>query len=268
MTDTLSLPTGKTGFSGLGDAGFVNAPLDPDLARLPNLNPIGPVLTPFQAPASKPFGGLVANGSLGLTGDVPSFVDLDGLSLTDRFAAGTQFEGTLQAAENALSVQNGALALDGDAALGAGLSTRELAVFQRSLTVTNSLILSGDLQLGAGAVLIGLNPLLASLTVINTTVKGKTFTLTVDPGFFGTKITLSTDLVDLIVKLLAAGSAAAAVAAALQTAGVITAPSAVVTGLISAIAALGAATLALLDFGNGICVYQTYFPPTFTPFPA
>ncbi len=66
---------------------------------------------------------------------------------------------------------------------------------------------------------------------------------------------------------MAVAGGAAAVLAALQAAGIITAPSAAVTGLIAAIIGLGAAVLTALDFCNG--VYITFptggLPPVATP---
>ena len=96
--------------------------------------------------------------------------------------------------------------------------------------------------------------LFGDITYIDKTINGERYILRSESKWYGTRWYISKPLLNKIIQLMAVAGGALGVAAGLQAAGIITAPSAVVTGLIAAIIGLGAAVLVFLDFCNGVYI--------------
>jgi len=129
------------------------------------------------------------------------------------------------------------------------------------------LIAERSIQLAYGLAIKTLNPAFLSYTVIDKTIGTERYILKVETKWYGTRWYINKALLNKICELLAVGAGVAGVLAALQAAGIITAPSAALTGLIAALVALGAAVLKAFDFCNGVYIIFPYggLPPIVTP---
>lgn len=171
--------------------------------------------------------------------------------------------------KKALSYDDGCFKFDREDALASGVAFSDYEFLDASFQVANRLILNGSIKLNAD---LTITPLLYSFfktTIIDVTINGERYVLESEMTIFGMRYYFSKALINKLVQLINAGATAAAVLAALQAGGFITAPSAAITGLIAALMAFGGAALQLMDFCNGVYIlYPLCGIPPIVPYPA
>jgi hypothetical protein len=168
--------------------------------------------------------------------------------------AALQFPELLRRAETVLTSRGGRLVLDTEDAIGAGILGADVCLLQRDIAAVNALMDQGVVSLGAGVIVRGLSAIFEDVDIIDVTINGERYLLRRELKWYGTRYYLSKALVTKLSQLLAVGAGVAGVLAALQAAGIITAPSAAASAVVAAILALGAAALSFLDFCNGVYV--------------
>jgi hypothetical protein len=178
----------------------------------------------------------------------------------DHVLSGLQYPELLRRAERGMSTRDGLLILDLENAHQEGISRRDTYYLQSNIAVANKLIGLGHLELSRGFSINGLTALYSSVTIIDVIINGERYVLTTESKWYGTRWYISKPLLNKIIQLMALGAGVLGVAAGLQAAGIITAPSGAVTGLIAAIIGLGAGVLAFLDFCNGIYIDVPWAP--------
>ncbi len=187
----------------------------------------------------------------------------------ESLAAALKMPKLIAMSQKALSYDDGYLKFDREDAKAAGIAQQDFELLDVNFQIANTLISNGSIKLDAGLTISALLPAFLKVTLIDVTINGERYVLESEITLLGTRYYVSKALLNKITQLLALGAGAAGVAAALQAAGIITAPSAAITGLIAAILAFGVAALQFLDFCNGIYILMPFggIPPV-VPYPA
>jgi hypothetical protein len=190
-------------------------------------------------------------------------------SSIESLSAALRMPKLLAMSQKALSYDDGFLKFDREDAKAAGIADQDFELLDANFQVANQLISNGSFKLDAGLTISALLPAFWKVTLIDVTINGEKYVLESEITLLGTQYYISKALINKISQLLALGAGAAGVAAALQAAGIITAPSAAITGVIAAILAFGAAALQFLDFCNGVYVLIPFSGiPPMVPYPA
>lgn len=181
---------------------------------------------------------------------------LNGPELSTEVARGVVFDDVIEAAEAGLTVTGGTVVFDAAAAATAGLSAIDCVAVDAIVDALNAALGKNHLKLGDGSTgweeVESLTEAYYTGDILVGTLGTIDIKVEVTTHWWGVKIHFNKGAVQKIAEMLNAGAGAAAVLSALEAAGVISAPKAVVTALVSALLWLGGANLSFMDWCNGV----------------
>jgi hypothetical protein len=155
-----------------------------------------------------------------------------------------------------LTVTNNLVAFDQAAAIAAGVSAADAGVIADIIHGLNQLVAEGALQVGDGAdgwrQITPKAPMFLATSVVNVTIAGTNYAVDYSAHWYGHRLTLNKAATGKLCELIALGGSAAALAAALAAAGIITAPADIPLGVLTALLFFGAAVVRVADMCKGV----------------
>lgn len=174
----------------------------------------------------------------------------------DRVAVG-QFQDLLALATRHLSVEKNCLVLDEAPLKARGVVAADIGFLRKNVEISNLLLSKRLLKLGKGTTLLPASPYFWSGSIFEC----QAWEAWADVHWWGWSLCMNKELTWAIATELAAGASAATILVLLEACGVITAVGVIPTAIVGLIMSVGAAVLFASEHGNGVCIYQLWFPP-------
>lgn len=166
-------------------------------------------------------------------------------------------------AEDYLSVVDGAVSLDSQAAEAAGIAPRDINFLENGIRILNAMTADGQVSAqegnNGGVLVQGLTALFEDITIVDVTINGLQYTIVREVKWWGTRYCLSSPMTTKLVQAMGVVAGVGALVSAIKAAatpatGGTSLPCGAVTAIASAAIALGAALIAFMDFGKGIYI--------------